>query len=224
MVVQGVLIDVDGTLVLSNDAHAQAWVDAFAVYGYEIPFEKVRPMIGMGGNLVIPKLVPGLNDQQGDGKALLDYRKQLVIKQFGSKLSPANGSRELILKMLESGLKLIIASSAQPEELEILLKAAQVDDLLPEATTSGDADNSKPAPDIVEAALKKIQMEPNQVIMLGDTPYDIESAGKAGVDVIAVRCGGFPEAELSKAIALYDDPADLLRQYDSSPLASREAI
>lgn len=118
-------------------------------------------------------------------------------------------------------LQLFIASSATSEELEILLQAAQVDDILnkDEATTSSDAKSSKPAPDIVEAALDKMGMKNNQVIMLGDTPYDIESASKAGVDVIAFRCGGFDDSQLKNAIAIYDHPADLLANYDNSPLA-----
>jgi len=218
MALQGVILDVDGTLVLSNDAHAQAWVDAFAAFGYEVPFEQVRPLIGMGGDQVIPQMVPGLTDEEGDGKAISERRKELIINHYGPKLEPANGSRQLILKMKDAGLKLIIASSATSQELEVLLKAAQVDDLLDEATTSSDAEASKPAPDIVEVALSKLQIEPNQVLMLGDTPYDIQSAGAAGVVMIAVRCGGFDDAQLSGAIAIYDDPADLLAHYADSPL------
>lgn len=219
MALQGLLLDVDGTLVLSNDAHAQAWVEAFAKYGYDISFDAVRPLIGMGGDRVMPQLVPGLNDEEGVGKEIADYRKQLVLEKFVPTLSPANGSRELLQKLKESGLKLVVASSASNQELGALLKAAQIDDLIEEATTSSDANSSKPAPDIVEAALTKSNFEPDQVFMLGDTPYDIESAGKAGVSVIAFRCGGFPEEELKGAIAIYNDPADLLQHYDHSPLA-----
>jgi phosphoglycolate phosphatase-like HAD superfamily hydrolase len=101
-----------------------------------------------------------------------------------------------------------------------LLKAAQVDDLLDkdEATTSSDAEASKPAPDIVEAALSKLKLEPSEVLMLADTPYDIKSAQGAGVRMIAVRCGGFDDEQLAGAIAIYDDPADLLAHYADSPL------
>ena len=219
MTLEGVILDVDGTLVLSNDAHAQAWVEAFAEYGYEVPFERVRPLIGMGGDKVIPKMVPELNDREGTGKAIADRRKELILNKFGPQLNSAKGTRDLVLKMQESGLHLVIASSATNQELDILLKAAQVDDLIQEATTSSDADASKPAPDIVEAALSKGEMEPDKVVMLGDTPYDIESASKAGVGVIALRCGGFSDEQLSGAIAIYDDPADLLKHYDNSPLA-----
>lgn len=218
MALQGVLLDIDGTLILSNDIHAQAWVEAFAAFDYEVPFDRVRPLIGMGGDRIIPKFAPGLNDEEGKGKTIADYRKSLLKNKFASQIVPAHGARELVLKMLDAGLKLTIASSANPEELGLLLKAAQVDDLLHEATTSGDADTSKPAPDIVQAALDKNQLAPDQVVMLGDTPYDIESAGKAGVQVIAVRCGGFSDEQLKGAIAIYNDPADLLEQYDQSPL------
>jgi HAD superfamily hydrolase (TIGR01549 family) len=219
MALDGVILDVDGTLVLSNDAHAQAWVEAFSAFGYDISFEQIRPLIGMGGDQIIPQMVPGLSDQEGDGKAISNHRKKLVLKKFGPQLSAANGTRDLVLKMKDAGLNLIIASSATDEELEILLKAAHVDDLLHQATTSSDAENSKPAPDIVKAALDKAHLNPQTVVMLGDTPYDIESANQAGVAVIAMRSGGFSDEELKGAIAIYDDPADLLRHYDESPLS-----
>ncbi len=218
MGLQAVILDVDGTLVLSNDAHAQAWVEAFAAYGYDVAFEKVRPLIGMGGDQVMPKMVPGLNDEEGDGKAIAQKRKELIINRFGPTLAPANGSRELVLRMQEAGLHLIIATSATSQELSVLLKAAQVDDLLDEATTSSDAEASKPAPDIVEAALNKLKIKPSEVLMIGDTPYDIESAKGAGVDTIGVRSGGFDDEQLKGAIAIYNDPADLLAHYSSSPL------
>jgi HAD superfamily hydrolase (TIGR01509 family) len=222
MTLQAVILDVDGTLVLSNDAHAQAWVEAFATYGYQVPFEKVRPLIGMGGDQIIPQMIPGLNDEEGDGKAISQKRKELIINKFSPTLQAAPGSRELILHMQQAGLKLIIATSATSEELSKLLKAAKVDDLLKEATTSSDAEASKPEPDIVEAALKKLKMKPSQVVMLADTPYDIEAAKKAGVKTIAVRCGGFDDKQLAGAIAIYNDPSDLLAHYSNSPLAKTQ--
>lgn len=226
MALQGVILDVDGTLVLSNDAHAEAWVEAFAAFGYEVKFEDVRPLIGMGGDQIVPKFAPGLSGNEGKGKEIGDRRKELIINNFGSNLAPAKGARQLIQKMQDEGLRLLIASSATSQELSVLLKAASVDDLLSQdnATTSSDAKKSKPAPDLVEAALSKIGLQPNEVVMLGDTPYDIESAGKAGVGVIAVRCGGFDDSQLKDAIAIYDDPADLLSEYDNSPLAKKAAI
>lgn len=219
MVLQGVILDVDGTLVLSNDAHAQAYVDAFAELGYDVPFEKIRPLIGMGSDQLVPQVVPELKDDEGKVKGISERRKELIINHYGSTLSPTNGARQLVLHMQQAGLRLMIASSATSEEMEILLKAAQVDDLLKEITTSSDAEASKPEPDIVEAALKKLQMEPSQVLMIGDTPYDIQSAGAAGVEVIAVRCGGFDDTALAGAKAIYDDPADVLAHYADSSLS-----
>ncbi|MEG4013507.1 MULTISPECIES: HAD family hydrolase [unclassified Microcoleus] len=221
MKLQAVILDVDGTLVLSNDAHAQAWVEAFAAYGYEVPFEKVRPLIGMGGDKVIPKMVSGLSDEAGDGKKIAQRRKELIINRFSPDLSPTPGSRDLLLKMQQEGLRLIIATSSTTEELSGLLKAAQVDDLLDQATTSSDAEASKPEPDIVEAALSKLQMEASQTVMLADTPYDIEAAGKCGVPLIAFRCGGFDDASLAGAAEIYDSPADLLAHYQDSILGEK---
>ncbi|MBE9184680.1 HAD family hydrolase [Microcoleus sp. LEGE 07076] len=221
MKLQAVMLDVDGTLVLSNDAHAQAWIEAFAAFGYDVPFDKIRPLIGMGGDKVIPKMVSGLSEEEGDGKKIAQRRKELIINRFSSTLDPAPGSRELVLKMQHQKLRLIIATSATADELSGLLKAARVDDLLDEATTSSDAEASKPEPDIVEAALSKLQVEASQVVMLADTPYDIEAASKCGVGVIAFRCGGFDDASLGGALAIYDDPADLLADYDNSILGKK---
>ena len=131
----GVIFDVDGTLVLSNDAHAQAWVEAFAAFGYDVAFDQVRPLIGMGGDQTIPKLAPGLNNKEGDGKAISTKRKELMLKKFSPTIPSAAGARELVLRMQQDGLKLIIASSAtELEELEVLLKNAQVDELLTKQT------------------------------------------------------------------------------------------
>ena len=154
MAIQGVLLDIDGTLVLSNDAHAQAWVEAFAEYGYEIKFEDVRPLIGMGGDQIIPRIIPELSGKEGMGKKAADRRKELIIEKFSPTLAPAPGSRELVQRLKQEGFKLVVASSASSEELSSLLKAAGVEDLLSEEpkTTSSDAEATKPEPDLVQVA------------------------------------------------------------------------
>ena len=218
MMVQGILLDVDGTLVLSNDAHALAWVEAFAEHGYTVEFDAVRALIGMGGDKLIPHLFPSLSKESGPGKTISEYRSRLFLDKYAQDLKPAPGSRELVERLLHDGLKLIVASSAKDSELEILLRAANVEGLLTEATTSSDTDGSKPEPDIVLVALDKIGMTGSEVVMLGDTPYDIEAAAAAGVAVIAVRCGGWNDADLRGAKAIYDDPADVLASYETSPI------
>lgn len=223
MTLSGILLDIDGTLILSNDIQAKAWVEAFAAFGYDVSFEKVRPLIGMGGDQLIPLVMPGLSSEEGDGKQISDRRKTLILEKFQSELKPSNGARSLVAKLQEEGFQIVIASSATAEELEILLQAAEVEDLLKDTpkTTTDDAESSKPAPDIVQAALQKGNFQPDQVVMLGDAPYDIEAAKKASVAVIAFRCGGFSDQQLKDALAIYDDPADLLAQYPRSPLATK---
>jgi HAD superfamily hydrolase (TIGR01509 family) len=220
MTFSGVMLDIDGTFVLSNDAQAQAWVEAFAAFGHELEFTQVRPFIGMGGDRIIPKFLPGFSDQEGEGKKIVDRRKELIMDKFAVNLAPANGSRDLIIKMQQQGLRLLIVSSATSEELSVLLKVAQVDDLLSqdEATTSSDAEASKPEPDLIKVALDRLGIQTDRVVMIGDTPYDIEAAQKVGVKTIAFRCGGFNDEQLQDAIAIYDDPADLSKHYDDSPL------
>ncbi len=215
--IKGVLLDVDGTLVLSNDAHAESWAKAFKKFGYDIEFRAVRSLIGMGSDKLLPKLVPGLDYNSNKAQKMREFRSQLFLEEYAPSLKPTPGSRELILRLKENKLKLIVASSASQNELSTLLKAAKVDDLLTEATTSDQADESKPDPDIIHAALTKLGLLPEQTVMLGDTPYDIEAAGRAGVQLIAVRCGGWKDEDLTGAIAIYDDPADIATHYDTSP-------
>jgi HAD superfamily hydrolase (TIGR01509 family) len=209
---KGVLLDIDGTLVLSNDAHAHAWVEAFSQFGYTVEFDEVRRLIGMGADKLIASVQPGLTDTEGTGKKIKEARSKIFLEKYAPHLQPAPGSRDLIEALQANGLKTIAASSSKSDELSALLKAARVDDLLTQATTSDDVDNSKPDPDIVQVALDKIGVRPDEAIMIGDTPYDIEAAARAGVRCIAVRCGGWEDEELAGAAAIYADPADIAAQ------------
>lgn len=218
--VRGALLDIDGTLVLSNDAHTHAWVQAFTHHGYHVRFSQVRPLIGMGGDKLMPQLVPQLDSESGTGKEISEYRSKLFLEKYAPELEPAPGSRQLVMRLRASGLKLVVATSAKEHELGALLKAAGVDDLLHEMTTSSDVEQSKPDPDIVHAALTKISLPPSETIMLGDTPYDIVAANQAGVGIVSVRCGGWQDDDLGGSLAIYDNPADLLAHYEASPFAS----
>jgi HAD superfamily hydrolase (TIGR01509 family) len=213
----GVILDVDGTLVDSNDAHARAWVAALAEYGYDIPFERVRPLIGMGGDKLMPQ-VGGPSEDSDEGQRIGKRRAEIFKERELPALRPFPQTRELLQHMRERGLKLVVASSAKQAELDSLLKVAGANDLVEERTSSSDAENSKPDPDIVQVALDSAGLKPEQAVMLGDTPFDIEAARKAGVGTIALRCGGWHDHTLEGAIAVYCDPADLLEHYDSSPL------
>lgn len=216
--VRGVLLDVDGTLVDSNDAHARAWVDAFRESGRDVPFDAVRPLIGMGGDKLLPK-VAGLDAESAEGKAISDRRGEVFLKQYLPHLRPCYGATGLLELLKARGLKLVVASSAKADELKPLLKVFDGERYIEAKTSSDDAENSKPDPDILHAALKEIGLPKEQVVMLGDTPYDIEAARKAGIRVIALRCGGWPDDKLAEADAIYTDPKDLAGNIDQSPLA-----
>jgi HAD superfamily hydrolase (TIGR01509 family) len=215
-VYEGVIFDVDGTLVDSNDAHAEAWVRAFAEAGHAVPFERVRPLIGMGGDQLLPTL--GFS-AQGEAHEKMGQRRGEIFKQdFLPHLRPLPGARELVKRLQQAGLRLAVASSAQPAELEPLLKVAGVEEILRLRTSAGDVEESKPEPDVVQAALERLRLPPPAAVMIGDTPYDVAAALRAGVAVIAFRSGGWSDADLRGAIAVYDHAADLLDRFDSSPL------
>jgi len=214
---RGVIFDVDGTLVDSNDAHAQSWVDTFAKAGYNVPFDVVRPLIGMGGDKLLPKTIGTAVDSE-EGKKLTRQRSEIFHKKYLPHLKPLAGSRELVLRVRADKMKAIVATSAKDEELQGLLKAAQVADLMGEKATSSDAKRSKPDPDIVHAAIEESHLRSSDLVMIGDTPYDVEAATRAGVRIIAFRSGGWKDADLRGAVEIYDGPADLLRHYGSSLL------
>lgn len=216
---KGILLDIDGTLVLSNDAHARLWVKAFAQSGYKISYDKVRPLIGMGSDRILPTLVPGLEKDSPIGKEITASHNHLFLSEAAPNLQPTPGARPLIQRLIAEDFKLLAVSSANPSQLEALFETAQVKDFLIETAPTEEVDSSKPAPDIVRAALKKIGFPPEQVMMLGDTIYDLEAATKAGVRMIALRCGGTADEKLAAAAAIYDNPQDLLEHFNSSPLA-----
>jgi HAD superfamily hydrolase (TIGR01509 family) len=220
-VLKGVIFDIDGTLVDSNDAHAHSWVETFAEAGYSVPFEVVRPLIGMGADKLLPKTI-GIKHDSEEGKKLTKRRSEIFREKYLPRLRPLPGARDLVLRVRKDGLKAIVATSAKDEELNGLLKAAGVEDLMEEKATASDAKRSKPDPDIVEAAVEESGISPKHLVMIGDTPYDVEAATRADVRAIAFRSGGWDDASLKGAVQIYDGPADLLAHYDES-LLGREA-
>jgi phosphoglycolate phosphatase-like HAD superfamily hydrolase len=217
-VLRGVIFDIDGTLVDSNEAHARSWVDALHEAGYDVPFEILWPMIGMGGDKLLPTAI-GVESNSAIGKKLSKQRWALFERDYLPRLRPTRGARDLVQRMKDDRLSMVVASSASGNELGALMEAADVADLMEETTSSSDAEESKPDPDIVQAAVRKSGLEPGELIMLGDTPYDVQAAIGASVKLVGLLCGGWTMLELSGATALYDDPEDLLHWYDYSPFA-----
>lgn len=215
--IHGVIFDVDGTLVDSNDAQARSWVDALKEFGYSVPYEKVRPLIGMGGDKVLPETI-GVQKDSEKGKQISQRRSEIFKEKYLPNVKAFPDAQKLLDRMREQGLKLAIATSAQPDELRPLLQIVGAADLIEDKTSSKDAQSSKPDPDVMQVTLKKVGYPANELVMIGDTPYDIEAATKVGVGTIALRCGGWSDSDLTGAIAIYNDPADLLAHYDSSPL------
>ena len=215
---EAVLLDVDGTLVDSNDAHAQAWVQVLAEFGHPVLFEQVRRLIGMGGDKLLPAVV-AIPEDSDEGRRISERRREIFLTRYLPTVRPFSHARDLLARMRAEGLRLVVASSAKAEELQPLLRIAGADDLVEAATSSDDAARSKPDPDTVVAALNRAGAAPDAVLMLGDTPYDVEAATSAGVGIVALRCGGWDDEALHGALEVYDDPADLLAHYDTSAFA-----
>jgi HAD superfamily hydrolase (TIGR01509 family) len=216
---RGIIFDVDGTLIDSNDAHAHAWVDALREYGHDVDFARIRPLIGMGGDKLLPEVI-GVAEDSTEGRAISGRRGDVFRLRHLAQLRPFPKARELVERLERDGRTVTVASSATKDDLEALLDKVGLRHLADFAASKDDAERSKPDPDIVHAALGRIGLPPAEVVMIGDTPYDVEAAKRAGIRAIAFRCGGgWTDADFADAAAIFDGPADLLAHLDESPIA-----
>jgi beta-phosphoglucomutase-like phosphatase (HAD superfamily) len=220
--IKAVIFDVDGTLIDSVDLHAAAWVEALRHFGIDAAFGDVRSQIGKGGDQLLPVFVSAERLAQEEQK-ISDFRSDLFKRQYLPRVRAFPGVPALFQRIRLDGLKVALASSGKADEVDDYARIAGVTELIDLATTADDAERSKPEPDIFEAALARLApISAAESIVIGDTPWDVIAANKAGLRTIGMLCGGFPEDELRKAgaIAIFKDPEDLFTRYDSSPLAS----
>jgi len=218
--VRAVIFDVDGTLVDSVDLHAKAWQEAFQHFGKQVAFEAVRSQIGKGGDHLMPEFLPREQIER-QGKEIEQYRTNLFKRQYMPLVKPLPGVRQLFQRLRDDGRQIALASSAKGDELETYKRIANISDLLDTETSSDDAQQSKPDPDIFQAALHRLHdAPPADAVAIGDSPYDAEAAGKTGLRTIGVLSGGFPEDRLRRAgcAEIYRDVAHLLQHYNESLL------
>ncbi|WP_034384462.1 HAD family hydrolase [Deinococcus sp. YIM 77859] len=209
---RGVLLDVDGTLVDSNDAHAYAWLEALREEGFTRTFEEVRPLIGMGGDQLVPRLT-GEDGESERGKRLtrgwLNHFKPRIPQ-----LQATRGARALVEGLQARGLRVVLATSGEADIVDGLLKRAHLEDLNLDRVSSSEVESSKPAPDLIQAGLKKLGLPAEAALMVGDTPYDAEAARKAGVPYVLLRCGG--NTGLEEHGPTLDDPQALLEALEKA--------
>ncbi len=217
--VEALLCDIDGTLVQSNWLHAEAWQVAFGAMGIHLELEDVRRQIGKGGDELIPVYVPWWKQKHVE-EPLKALRKLVFQQNFLSQVKALPMAREFLLKLKEAGIRPALSSSADKEDLAIYKGIVGMEDLIEEETSASDTSKAKPHPDIFEATLKRLGLPAEKCMALGDTPYDAEAAGKAGIRTIGVETGGWSHEDLYAAgcVAVYESVADLLEHFDDSLL------
>jgi HAD superfamily hydrolase (TIGR01509 family) len=214
----GVLFDVDGTLVDSNYLHVVAWSDAFRACGYDVAMCDILPLIGQGSDRLVESALGHPDTAVADAHSAM-YAPRLYDVQ------PLDGAAGLLRRTHAEGLRVVLATSAAASEAAMLRKALDVDEVIDEVTTDDDASSSKPSPDIVRAALKAARLSAKDCVFVGDTVWDVHAAERAGVECVCVLTGGIPEPVLrdAGAIAIYPSAAELLADFDSSPLGALAA-
>lgn len=221
MPVRAILFDIDGTLADSNDDHVRAWDEAFRAAGHRFDARVIHDQIGKGTDNLVPTLLPGITE--ADAEALGDAHGRIFKDRYLPHVKPFPGAHDLLARVHAEGARIVLASSASAGELDHYLGLLDARGLTTATTSSDDVAHTKPAPDIFATALARIgKPDPATVLVIGDTPYDIDAARKCGVRAVAVRSGGFTDAMLTEAgaIAIYDDVAALLAGYADSPLAA----
>ena len=219
------IFDIDGTLVDSNDYHAHAWTRALDEAGLCNDFASVRPLIGMGGDKLL-KTLTGIEQSTEVGKSISNRATEIFKNEYMSQIKSFPGVSSLVSYFKESGCSLIIATSAEEGVVDTLLDVAGVKNMFDGITSSADVQSTKPDPDLILAALKKLDNPKEDVVMVGDTRFDVEAARRAGIRSVTFRCGGSPEIELKEASEIYDDAkhylhsftADARKSADSHPL------
>ncbi len=218
MAIRGIILDLDGTLVDTNPAHVEAWRRAFASHGYDIPADRIAKEIGKGGDQLIPSII-GREAADRDGKAISEAHGEeflAIARREHFRLLP--GAVELVEGLKARKLPTALATSSKEKFLKAVADSCGVDftkrvDVL---VNADEADASKPAPDLVTAAVDKLGQPAAACVMIGDSPYDAEACGRAGVRCWGLLCGGFPEEALrtAGAVGVWHDPADLLAHLD----------
>ena len=213
----GALFDVDGTLVDTTYIHAACWAEALRQQGHRVPAAEIHHAIGMSSEQLLDRC---LGDDPDADRDALNAAHSTLYKQWWGRLNPLPGARELLFDCHERGLTVVLASSANPEELDALRSVIDADDAIDAATSAGDAEAGKPAPDIVEIALERGGIARDSAVFVGDAVWDGYAAQRAGVAFVGLTCGGTPEIELRRAGALdvWADPRDLLDNLDKSAL------
>lgn len=214
--IEAFIFDIDGTLIDSVDHHADAWVKAFEKFGRKIKFYEARRQVGKGGDQFLPEFLLKKEIKEF-GKDLEEERGKIFKRDFISKIKPFPQVRELFEKIRADGKRVVLASSAKADELEVYKKIARVEDLIEAETSADDAEKSKPEPDIFEAALDKLgKINKKSVVVVGDTAYDSEAAAKINLNTIGVLTGGWTKGELFSAgcAEVYRDVAEILANYE----------
>ncbi len=213
------ILDIDGTLVDTNYQHALGWYRAFRSHGIILPVWRIHRHIGMGGD----QLIEALTDERTEeelGDAIRETEGECYFELI-DEVQPMEGARELISELGERGHVVVLASSAKEKEVEHYLDLLEARDLADAWTTSADVEETKPSPDLVNSALSKVGGSPEHAVMIGDTPWDVKAADRAGVGTLAVLTGGFAIEELTESGAkdVFETVADLRVALDRTPLA-----
>lgn len=218
---RGVLFDVDGTLVDSTYFHTIAWWHGFRRFGHDVRMNEIHRRVGMGGQRIVEQVLGPGRDASQDGEIMDTH--SAVFSTFWPHLRAFDGARGLLERCKSAGLTVVLASSARQQDLDVLRSVIDADEFIDAATSSADAKESKPAPDILVAALEASGLDASEALFVGDAVWDVQAASALGIPTVGLASGGYSAAELHEAgaVEVSASPRELLDGFERSEIGRR---
>jgi phosphoglycolate phosphatase-like HAD superfamily hydrolase len=214
----GAILDIDGTLIDSNDARCQAWLEAFTEFGHPFKFKDLRPLVGLVPHDMLTRHI-GMGEDTPTGQAIRDRYLQIFRRRFEGRLVPFLRARDLLVRMRDAGLRIVLATPDPPDVLLPLLRSLSAEALLHRAAMPTKGVSTLTNRDLIKSALDRLGVPAQRTALLADAPFDLDAGAKLGLVPVAIRSNLYRDEELASATAIYDSTAHLYDDFETSPLA-----
>ena len=216
---RAVVLGLEGALVDTREASTLSWLVALHDGGHDVSVDLLRHLSGVAAGELL-RIVAGLKSDSPEGREILRQQERIFRMWYLPRILPFVGARRLLQRMKSDGLRVIALSSGTADTAPELVRASSVADLLDDVVSADGESRDAALNEIITSVVATCNCKRDGIVMVGDSPYDVSMGERAGIDVVALRCGGWTDASLQGAVAVYEDHIHLLSQFQTSPLGS----